>query len=256
MRMGAFAPGGLPNSRSVSCVTSCPSFTRRLAGSALFPRCMRHRWVGGVSARPGAGGATAAACAVTCVAAHATTLRTLKSAHACMRTCVQWFITVFSYNFPPETVVRIWDVYLSEGWKVVYRIALALLQLSQGASGCERARMRARAHAPCTNGRCRAQRSCWARALRRPSSTLFVSRPRRRVPPCACRAGCCCLCRRMFARARTARASHHVRHPQYSVDTLLAAAFKFGLSRARIAAYERECAAAAAAAAAGAAAHR
>ena len=44
----------------------------------------------------------------------------------------QWFVTIFSYNFPFEVVTRIWDIFLFEGWKVVYRIALALIKMNKG----------------------------------------------------------------------------------------------------------------------------
>ncbi|CAO2817194.1 unnamed protein product [Amaranthus hypochondriacus] len=40
----------------------------------------------------------------------------------------QWFITVFSYSFPFHLVLRIWDVFLYEGMKVVFRVGLALLK--------------------------------------------------------------------------------------------------------------------------------
>jgi TBC1 domain family member 10 len=39
-----------------------------------------------------------------------------------------WFLTVFTYNFPFRFVTRIWDAFLAEGWKVVFRVALAILQ--------------------------------------------------------------------------------------------------------------------------------
>jgi len=80
----------------------------------------------------------------------------------------QWFLTIFTYNFPfavgeqrrgartprrrnplrvtavdrpPRclpclsccAVVRIWDTFLCEGWKVVFRYALAALKLAEGA---------------------------------------------------------------------------------------------------------------------------
>lgn len=60
------------------------------------------------------------------------TLVHAREATACrLRTC-QWFVTVFTNNFPFDTVVRIWDAFLNEGWKVTFRVALALLQLSHG----------------------------------------------------------------------------------------------------------------------------
>jgi len=43
----------------------------------------------------------------------------------------QWFITVFSYALPFGVTLRIWDIFLSEGYKVVFRIGLALLKMFQ-----------------------------------------------------------------------------------------------------------------------------
>ena len=43
----------------------------------------------------------------------------------------QWFITVFTYNFHFEFSTRVWDCFLSEGWKVAFRVGLALLKASQ-----------------------------------------------------------------------------------------------------------------------------
>jgi hypothetical protein len=40
----------------------------------------------------------------------------------------QWFITLFTYSFPFDLVTRAWDVFLVEGWKSVYRLALAVLK--------------------------------------------------------------------------------------------------------------------------------
>mmetsp|Transcript_28765 Transcript_28765/g.52419 ORF Transcript_28765/g.52419 Transcript_28765/m.52419 type:complete len:356 (+) Transcript_28765:71-1138(+) len=45
----------------------------------------------------------------------------------------QWFLTVCIYNFPFSTVVRVWDIFLAEGVKIIFRIALALLKLNQEA---------------------------------------------------------------------------------------------------------------------------
>jgi hypothetical protein len=39
----------------------------------------------------------------------------------------QWIMTVFASNFSFELVARVWDCFLVEGWKVVYRVILALL---------------------------------------------------------------------------------------------------------------------------------
>mmetsp|Transcript_18991 Transcript_18991/g.54458 ORF Transcript_18991/g.54458 Transcript_18991/m.54458 type:complete len:347 (+) Transcript_18991:142-1182(+) len=43
----------------------------------------------------------------------------------------QWFMTVFTYNFPFEVMVRVWDIFLAEGIKIVFRVALAILTLQQ-----------------------------------------------------------------------------------------------------------------------------
>ncbi|CAN6253808.1 unnamed protein product [Urochloa humidicola] len=40
----------------------------------------------------------------------------------------QWFITVFSYSFPFHLTLRVWDVFLYEGTKVVFQVGLALLR--------------------------------------------------------------------------------------------------------------------------------
>ena len=40
----------------------------------------------------------------------------------------QWFLTVFAYNMPFELVLRIWDVFLSEGPKIPFRFALSFMQ--------------------------------------------------------------------------------------------------------------------------------
>ena len=39
-----------------------------------------------------------------------------------------WFLTVFTKNLPQETCARVWDSVLSEGPKVIFRVALVLLQ--------------------------------------------------------------------------------------------------------------------------------
>ncbi len=39
----------------------------------------------------------------------------------------QWFMTIFSYNFPFSFVVRVWDLFLIESWSIVFRVALVLL---------------------------------------------------------------------------------------------------------------------------------
>ncbi|XP_020702556.1 ecotropic viral integration site 5 protein homolog isoform X2 [Dendrobium catenatum] len=43
----------------------------------------------------------------------------------------QWFITVYSYSFPFPLALRIWDVFLYEGVKIVFQVGLALLTVCQ-----------------------------------------------------------------------------------------------------------------------------
>lgn len=42
----------------------------------------------------------------------------------------QWFLTLFAVYFPIEVVVRIWDIYLVEGRKTIFRVALAILKIN------------------------------------------------------------------------------------------------------------------------------
>jgi len=45
----------------------------------------------------------------------------------------QWMLTIFAYSFPLPAVVRVWDAFMFEGWKVVFRVALAALTAAQAA---------------------------------------------------------------------------------------------------------------------------
>ena len=38
-----------------------------------------------------------------------------------------WLMTVYASTFPFKLVVRVWDSFLVEGWKVVYQVMLSLL---------------------------------------------------------------------------------------------------------------------------------
>ncbi|KAL0244654.1 hypothetical protein GEMRC1_008736 [Eukaryota sp. GEM-RC1] len=42
-----------------------------------------------------------------------------------------WFLTLFLYSLPFSVCVDILDCFIYEGWKVIYRVALALLQINQ-----------------------------------------------------------------------------------------------------------------------------
>jgi len=43
----------------------------------------------------------------------------------------QWFMTIFTYNFSFEVAIRVWDIFLNEGIKTVFRVSLAILKLLQ-----------------------------------------------------------------------------------------------------------------------------
>lgn len=42
----------------------------------------------------------------------------------------QWLLTLYTSSFPFGLVARVWDCFLAEGWKIVYRVMLALLDRS------------------------------------------------------------------------------------------------------------------------------
>lgn len=44
----------------------------------------------------------------------------------------QWFLTLFLYNMPFTLVLRIWDIFLFEGFHFVYAVALGLLKYYEG----------------------------------------------------------------------------------------------------------------------------
>jgi hypothetical protein len=43
----------------------------------------------------------------------------------------QWLLTLYTSSFQFDLVTRVWDSFLAEGYKIVYRIMLALLQHAQ-----------------------------------------------------------------------------------------------------------------------------
>jgi hypothetical protein len=45
----------------------------------------------------------------------------------------QWLLTLYTSSFQFDLVTKVWDCFLAEGWKIVYRVMLALLQHSQPA---------------------------------------------------------------------------------------------------------------------------
>eukprot|EP00617_Octactis_speculum_P007906 CAMPEP_0185775408 /NCGR_PEP_ID=MMETSP1174-20130828/81939_1 /TAXON_ID=35687 /ORGANISM="Dictyocha speculum, Strain CCMP1381" /LENGTH=228 /DNA_ID=CAMNT_0028462971 /DNA_START=131 /DNA_END=817 /DNA_ORIENTATION=- len=42
-----------------------------------------------------------------------------------------WYLTLFTSSFPFDMVTRVWDCFLNEGFKVIHRVALALLKCFQ-----------------------------------------------------------------------------------------------------------------------------
>lgn len=43
----------------------------------------------------------------------------------------QWLLTQYTSSFKFDLVFRVWDAFLGEGWKIIYRVMLALLQKYQ-----------------------------------------------------------------------------------------------------------------------------
>lgn len=43
----------------------------------------------------------------------------------------QWFMTIFSYGGEFDVTTRVWDAFLVEGYKVVFRVALYVLKMSE-----------------------------------------------------------------------------------------------------------------------------
>ena len=40
-------------------------------------------------------------------------------------------MTIFSVNMPFECTVRIWDIFLAEGQKIMYRVGLAIFKINE-----------------------------------------------------------------------------------------------------------------------------
>lgn len=43
----------------------------------------------------------------------------------------KWYPTMFSISLPFEFTIRIWDLFMVDGFKILYRAALAILRLMQ-----------------------------------------------------------------------------------------------------------------------------
>ena len=53
--------------------------------------------------------------------------------HEWMITASGWLLTLFTNTFPISTVLRIWDSFLLEGQKIVYRTAIGFIRINQDA---------------------------------------------------------------------------------------------------------------------------
>ncbi|XQJ32079.1 disgorgin, putative [Leishmania guyanensis] len=40
----------------------------------------------------------------------------------------QWFLTLFVNHFPFRALLRVWDIFFSEGWKIIFRTGIALMK--------------------------------------------------------------------------------------------------------------------------------
>nr|CAD7200261.1 unnamed protein product [Timema douglasi] len=47
----------------------------------------------------------------------------------------EWFLCVFTRTLPWDTILRVWDMFLCEGVKIVFKVALVLLKFSLGRAG-------------------------------------------------------------------------------------------------------------------------
>ena len=43
----------------------------------------------------------------------------------------QWFITIFAVNFPADILARVWDLFIFQGMKIIYKIIIALLKINE-----------------------------------------------------------------------------------------------------------------------------
>jgi hypothetical protein len=44
----------------------------------------------------------------------------------------QWFLTLYTMSLPWTSVLRVWDMFYFEGRKVLFRIGIAILDVSKG----------------------------------------------------------------------------------------------------------------------------
>ena len=42
----------------------------------------------------------------------------------------QWIMTIFTSSFPLESALRVWDVFLNEGWPYIFQVMMAMMKLA------------------------------------------------------------------------------------------------------------------------------
>lgn len=42
-----------------------------------------------------------------------------------------WFITIFAVNAPADILSRVWDLFILQGMKMIYKIIIALLKINE-----------------------------------------------------------------------------------------------------------------------------
>ena len=40
----------------------------------------------------------------------------------------RWFLTLLVYHFPFRAIVRVWDIFMCEGWKIIFRVIIAMMR--------------------------------------------------------------------------------------------------------------------------------
>jgi hypothetical protein len=41
---------------------------------------------------------------------------------------IQWYLTLFSCDFEPITLAKVWDIFLLEGWKFMFKLSISILK--------------------------------------------------------------------------------------------------------------------------------
>ena len=52
------------------------------------------------------------------------------------RYATEWLLTMYCRGFSFDLVTRVWDIFFSEGYKIVYRVALALVKVTYSTPCC------------------------------------------------------------------------------------------------------------------------